>query len=146
MAHKNPTGYWEHQGSYLVFLTDDAGMDYLPVGARLVGGAEKTVRVEHGRIKQVMGGIQFYAGEQPFAWGYKFIKKICDGMGNVIWQNYDYRETEGAELGNLDDLQKQTEKLLSLLNDRQPGLMTWNQFMLERLESLQQLISQALGK
>ena len=30
---------------------------------------------------------------------------------------------------NLDKLQGEAEKLLSLLKDRQPGLMAWNEFM-----------------
>ena len=47
---------------------------------------------------------------------------------------------------NLDDLQQETEKLLALLKDREPGLMTWNEFLHERLQNLHKLTSQALGK
>ena len=47
---------------------------------------------------------------------------------------------------NLDELQQETERLLALLKDRQPGLMGWNGFMQERLKNLHKLISQALGK
>lgn len=47
---------------------------------------------------------------------------------------------------NLDELQQEAEKLLALLNDRQPGLMTWNEFLHERLHSLHALTSKALGK
>ena len=39
-----------------------------------------------------MGGIQFYSFKQPFSWGYKFIKAIKNGSGNLIWQNHDYRD------------------------------------------------------
>ena len=53
------------------------------------------------------------------------------------------RENNGV---NLDALQQETEKLLALLKDRQPGLMTWNEFMQERLQNLHKLASQALGK
>ncbi|MBI2482262.1 MAG: hypothetical protein HYV76_01730 [Candidatus Vogelbacteria bacterium] len=57
------------------------------------------------------------------------------------------KKTEGEKKGiNLDDLQQETEKLLSLLKDRQPGLMTWNEFMQERLQNLHKLAAQALGK
>lgn len=56
-------------------------------------------------------------------------------------------EEEEEEKGiNLDDLQQETEKLLALLTDRQPGLMTWNMFMQESLQNLHELTSQALGK
>ena len=47
---------------------------------------------------------------------------------------------------NLDELQQETKKLLSLLENRQPGLMTWNEFLYERLQGLYKLTSQALGK
>lgn len=47
---------------------------------------------------------------------------------------------------DLDELQGEAEKLVSLLKDRQPGLMTWNDFMRERLEALHSLASKALNK
>jgi hypothetical protein len=47
---------------------------------------------------------------------------------------------------NLDELQQETEKLLALLKDKQPGLMTWNEFVHERLQNLHKLTSRALGK
>ncbi len=47
---------------------------------------------------------------------------------------------------NLDELQQETEKLLALLKDREPGLMTWNEFMYKRLTILYSLTSKALGK
>lgn len=50
-------------------------------------------------------------------------------------------ETKGI---NLDDLQQETEKLFALLKDRQTGMMTWNEFMHERLVALHALISPAL--
>lgn len=89
MAHQNPSGYWEYQGKYLILLTDEALTDNVPRNAYVSGHA---VRVDHGRIKQSMGGIQFYAMEQPFAWNYKFIKEIRDSNNDLIWQNWDYRQ------------------------------------------------------
>ena len=57
------------------------------------------------------------------------------------------KKSEGKKKSiKLDDLQLETEKLLALLNDRQPGLMSWNEFMQERLQNLHRLTSQALGK
>lgn len=41
---------------------------------------------------------------------------------------------------NLDELQIEIEKLLSLLNDRQPGMMTWNMFLRERLEAIKKML------
>lgn len=42
---------------------------------------------------------------------------------------------------SLDDLQEQTEKLLHLLKDRQPGLMTWHQFMSERINCIYRMLA-----
>lgn len=44
---------------------------------------------------------------------------------------------------NLDELQKETEKLLLLLKDRQTGLMSWNMFLEERLKEIKKLIESA---
>lgn len=45
---------------------------------------------------------------------------------------------------NLDELQTETEKLLALLNDRQPGFMTWNLFLVERLTAIKKM-AEAVG-
>lgn len=84
----NPTGYWEYQGAFSVELTDAADLSHVPEGVSVAG---QTATVARGRIKQVMGGIQLYALEQPFCWGYKFIKAIRDGSGKLLWVNRDYR-------------------------------------------------------
>lgn len=41
---------------------------------------------------------------------------------------------------NLNELQAEVEKLLALLQDRQPGLMSWNMLLNERLQSIQKMI------
>ena len=42
----------------------------------------------------------------------------------------------------LDKLQAEVEKLLSLLKDRQPGLMTWKEHVEERLKTIQKMITE----
>lgn len=44
---------------------------------------------------------------------------------------------------DLDELQKETEKLLSLLRDRQQGTMAWNMFLGERLTAIVKLAAKA---
>ncbi len=44
---------------------------------------------------------------------------------------------------NLDELQIEVEKLLSLLKDRQIGVLAWNMFLTERLRSIQEMIKAA---
>ena len=85
---QNPSGYWEHEGIYVVELTPSAVVDYVPTSAEV----KKTVTVENGTVKQVMGGIQFHSASQPFSWGYKFIKAINDGNGEPVWQNSNYNK------------------------------------------------------
>lgn len=54
---------------------------------------------------------------------------------------------EGKQSGiDLDELQREAEKLLDLLNDRQPGLMSWNFMMKARLAKIYQISATALGK
>ena len=40
---------------------------------------------------------------------------------------------------DLDELQAEAEKLVALLEDRHPGLMTWNMFLQQRLQNLRRL-------
>lgn len=42
-----------------------------------------------------------------------------------------------------DELQREAERLLSLLRDRQQGTMSWNLFLQERLQTITNLIAQA---
>ena len=86
-SFKNPTGYWEHHGAFAIELTDDADKSIVPSSARVEGNI---VRVANGRIKQSMGGIDFYSGDQPFGWGYPWVKMIKDGEGRTLWVNINY--------------------------------------------------------
>lgn len=43
---------------------------------------------------------------------------------------------------DLNALQKEAEKLLLLLNDRHPDLMTWNTFLYERIENIRKLVNE----
>lgn len=58
------------------------------------------------------------------------------------------KKAEGGEKQtiNLDDLQQELKMTLALLKDRCPGLVSWNEFLRERLTNLHRLTSQALGK
>ena len=41
-----------------------------------------------------------------------------------------------SETPNLDELQKEVEKLLTLLKDRQPGLVSWHTFLQQRIDDI----------
>ncbi|MBU1046860.1 hypothetical protein KKH36_03730 [Patescibacteria group bacterium] len=48
---------------------------------------------------------------------------------------------DGKKIVDLDELQKELEKTLSLLENRQPGLMSWNTFLKERLQNINKMTS-----
>lgn len=85
---QNPSGHWKHQGAFSVELTDDAPISIVPSSAVVDGNK---VIVREGRIEQTIGGIQLYASEQPFSWGYSMIKEIRDGDKNLLWINSRYQ-------------------------------------------------------
>lgn len=85
---RNPSGYWEYEGAFSVELTHEADKSIVPASAVIKGD---TIYFSDGRIKQTIGGIQLYSSDQPFFWGYVFLKVIRDGKGKLIWVNYNYR-------------------------------------------------------
>ncbi len=86
MAQQKLTFY---QGAYTVELQPGAKTDHLPGSATVRGN---TVSVQRGTVQQVMGGIQFYAEQRPFSWGYQFIRRISDAQGQTLWKNWDVQE------------------------------------------------------
>lgn len=74
------------------------------------------------------------------------LKKLVELTKDGIITNERVREAEGKKGVNLDELQAEAEKLVVLLKEREPGLMSWNMCVRERLEGLHKLISQALNK
>jgi len=84
MAFTNPPGGPDYQGPYSVELAEGAGVNHLPSSVQIDG---LTVKVTHGRLIQTMGGIQFFSREQPFSWGYKYIRCIRDSAGKLLWVN-----------------------------------------------------------
>ncbi len=83
----NPSGFWEYIGPFSVELTRDANKSFAPSDAKIEGDI---ITFDSGRIVQSLGGIQLYSTKH-FTWGYKFIKVIRDGEGNLLWVNYNYR-------------------------------------------------------
>ena len=75
-----------YQGPYTVEIEPGAATDHLPLSATVNGNV---VTVPRGTVQQVMGGIQFCADREPFSWGYKFIRRIKDASGNILWQNWN---------------------------------------------------------
>ena len=87
---KNPEGYWNYSGPYIIELVDDYKKDDLPDSVVVMGNI---IFVKDGKIQQSMGGIDiYYVEDKVFALGYKDIKKIikCD----LLWVNYYYRNNK----------------------------------------------------
>lgn len=87
-AFQNPTGYWEYKGTFSVELVPNADKSIAPHASVIDGD---TVTVSNGRVRQSMGGIQLYSNkEEPFFWGYKYVKVIRNEHGGLLWVNYNY--------------------------------------------------------
>ena len=91
MEFQNPTGNWSYEGPFQVHLTDDATFDKMPDRKNVqVDGTIITVGDDPayaGRIEQGRGGIQLYAGDQPFYFGYKYLIRLTKPDGELIWEN-----------------------------------------------------------
>lgn len=87
---RNPTGYWRYNGTYVIKLNAGADLSIVPSSATVHGSL---VRVPDGKVRQSMGGIQFYSGsdDAPFYWPYRCIITICDSNGDLIWVNNQVR-------------------------------------------------------
>lgn len=76
-----------YEGAYSIEISPRATKSHLPMRSVSVNG--NMVSVPRGTVRQVMGGIQFYADGHPFSWGYNFIRCIRDSDGNVLWKNWN---------------------------------------------------------
>lgn len=47
---------------------------------------------------------------------------------------------------DLNSVQEEAQRLVAILNDRHPGLMTWNMMLAQRLEKVHALTGKVLGK
>jgi hypothetical protein len=79
----------DYEGSFSVRLKNKASEGISIKGVSTKGNI---IKVAHGRAYQTPGGIQFYAEDIPFYWGYVFIKEIRDSDNQIIWQNYNYKK------------------------------------------------------
>lgn len=89
MAFQNSTGSWEHEGAFAVILIEGTPTHLVPPEASVINGV---VRVSEGKVFQAMGGIQFYACDKYFTWGYSRIIGIFDGNWQPIWINHAYNQ------------------------------------------------------
>lgn len=78
-----------YQGSYIVEVWRNALLNHLPSTVKINGNL---IIVSEGLVQQVIGGIQFYANNEPFSWGYRFIKKITGSNNEILWENWDIDE------------------------------------------------------
>lgn len=77
------------------------------------------------------------------------LKFICafDSKNQPVAPPQEATEANDTKDGiSLDELQQETQKLLALLQDRQPGILGWHDFMHDRLVNLHRLTSKALGR
>lgn len=73
-----------------------------------------------------------------FKGGAKWRREIEQVKKTILRQNKPKSKEGGV---NLNELQSEAEKLLSLLKDRQQGLFSWNQCMHDCLKNMHELTS-----
>lgn len=75
-----------YQGPYTLEVTSDYPLEILP---KVNGLESKTgkITVQVGTVQQSMGSMQMYACNEPFSIGYKFLKRILDKDGEILWEN-----------------------------------------------------------
>ena len=114
----NRLGYYAN--AFSVELWRDFTTDHLPTTGVTIRG--NTVYVANGSVQQVMGGIQFYAGNAPFSWGYYYIRRILDAEGNELWHN-------SADKDGVSMAQMPFHKSIVDLMDNYPAAMDANAFV-----------------
>lgn len=104
----------------------------------------KDTNIPQGHYKIIAEIHKFF----DFLGAEKWAREIREVKESILEQKRaNTPKVEGENKGiNLDDLQRETEKLSGLLKDRQPGLITWNEALREQLQKMHQLTAQALGK
>ncbi len=89
-----------YKGEYVIELLHNCSLDFLPDSVIL---EEEKITVLHGEVAQSMGGLYFSYQNgknsfQEFSIGYKFLKRVLDKDGNILWQNWDYDKAEEIKL------------------------------------------------
>ena len=76
---------------------------------------------------------------------WELVREVKEGLLNQ--EQTAVNEFASVEKGSsLDELQQRAERLVVLLKDRHPGLMTWNMIFREWLQSLHKIVSQVLNE
>lgn len=81
----------DHTGSYTIELEPNAPKDCVPELSSVTTNGN-IVTVLDGTAHQSMGGIQFYAENTPFSWGYQHLRYIKDADNNILWKNWDIED------------------------------------------------------
>ena len=91
-AFKNPEEAWSYNGPFHVHITNEAHVDerlrqYIDVHIEgtLIRVGENGV--QPGRIEKHTYGIQMFAGDQSFDFGFHNLIRLCRPSGQLIWQN-----------------------------------------------------------
>lgn len=126
----------------------DTLLDYLKELANEVPGADEITRlfklIKATKIPRKHDEI-IIALKNALQVNYgKFYEEMELVIAHILEQKAEC-ERKSQEGINLDELEKATRAMLSLLENRQPGLSTWNDAMRDSLKSLRMLSERAFG-
>jgi hypothetical protein len=90
----NPSGFWSHDGTYMVELTriEDPTNTIVPNNPdNKISG--DIIIIRNGKLGQSMGGITMEDSDgKSFHFGYISIKCIRKENGSLLWVNNNHRE------------------------------------------------------
>lgn len=86
MQRRNLEFYY---GSFIIVLTDDAPVHFIPLVEEGVCMNGNQVRVDHGSFQSMMGVLQFYSAcRTPFFLRCEFVHRIMKEDLSVLWRNW----------------------------------------------------------
>lgn len=95
MSHKLETLPNGYQGPFTIELVPDHNLTLSHVPSTtpgvVISADRKTITVAIGRVVSVTGGLQFYAYEIPFSFGWNLVNRVLDNNDEVLWQNWYYK-------------------------------------------------------
>lgn len=81
-----------YEGSFIVELKPNIKRDSYPSGVVML--EEQKISIENGTAQSVMHGLQFYVGDQPFAFNAKDVLYVRKPDGEILWRNLDTLQSE----------------------------------------------------
>lgn len=96
MSHKNPDGFWRHEGGYSIELIPGTLTHVVPDKPGVTIEGDVIVRVAAGTgcgVANQLGIVEFYfGGDKVGRFPMNRILRVRKADGSLIWQNYSVKD------------------------------------------------------